>query len=260
MTYDRRGEAKLPEGTPAKRGIPLDDSIPGYKSFAKPEEEEPHRQEADDESIFRVDYPADLAKNQNRRDVNDSNADKHDGIGQFGKGKSDRTKPKSPYDKTAYVVEASQLATAHRLVLPTDGTFRVATRVTQVEQGLNPEVVEKGNACSVTLARADIQNLSWQFSVNCGNGPKIVRMKARRPGRAVKLTLMDVEFTCSCPAWRWLGPEHHAKREEYLKGDPRGTASVPRIKDPEGINRVCKHVFAVIRTIRKWQIPNKGTK
>ena len=115
---------------------------------------------------------------------------------------------------------------------------------------------ERGAQCSVDLKRADNANLRWIFAVDCGNGAKVVKIHAEASKRVVQVPKMDLHITCSCPAWRWLGPEHHAKREDYIEGQPRGTASVPVIRDPENINRVCKHAAAVLTTIRKWQIPS----
>jgi hypothetical protein len=68
---------------------------------------------------------------------------------------------------------------------------------------------------------------------------------------------MDVYFSCSCKAWRWLGSEYHSKGEGYIDGKPVGTASTPDIKDPDRINRVCKHVAAVISRVQEWKIPAK---
>jgi hypothetical protein len=233
VIYDRRGQAGLPEGPPSAKGLSLDDSIPGYKTFAKPEDAPPRKQDGDDESIYRVDNAEDKAKEQSRPD--ERNLSAPFSLGTFG------------LKSAHYVAEASQLGPQ----------IRVATKLGEIEQGLNPAVQERAQSCSALLVRADIPNLTWQFVVKCGGKPKVVRMKAVRKGKTTKLTLMDLSFSCSCPAWRWLGSEHHAKREEYLKGKPVGTASTPIIRDPEGINRVCKHVYAVIGTVRKWQLSSK---
>lgn len=257
-------ESGLPEGSPGGKGVSLDPKIPGAKTFVKPldDKREPRK---DDESIYRVDNADDLTKDQTRPDVNMDNANKHDQFGYLpGQGKWDNTsRPKWPYRDKAkhphnasaqFVAESYLLKTAHELWLPTEpGTLRVATKLQGIQQGLNPEVSQKAQTCSVTLKRADIGNLRWLFSVDCGNGPKVVKIKAEK-SRSTQLAKMDLHLSCSCPAWRWLGPEHHSKREDYLDGKPRGTASVPVIKDPEGINRVCKHVEAVLRQVQKWQI------
>lgn len=256
-------EAKLPEGDPSGRGLSLDSELPGSSTFSKPEDDK-RETGTDDESMFRVDNADDLTKDQSRSDTNFDNADKHDGIGFGSPGKQDASpKTKYPYrdgrpnaHNASFVAHAYMASRAHVLVVPLiEGTMRVATKLDTIETGLNPKVKERAAQCSVTLKRADIPNLRWLFSVDCGNGPKVVKVKAERSARVVQFPKMDLHLTCSCPAWRWLGPEHHSKREEYIDGKPRGTASVPVIRDPKGINRVCKHVEAVLGSIRSWQIP-----
>jgi hypothetical protein len=130
----------------------------------------------------------------------------------------------------------------------------VALNRDSILEGLNRKVQTRAKKCAVSLKRADINNLRWILSVDCGNGPKVVKIKATRDKNITKLSKMDLDLSCSCPAWRWLGSEHHSKREDYLDGKPRGTASVPMIKDPRGINRVCKHVASVLAFVKDWKI------
>jgi hypothetical protein len=101
----------------------------------------------------------------------------------------------------------------------------------------------------------DLKNLRWIFSVDCGHGPKAVKIKAVPKGKNRKFSALDLELSCSCPAWQWLGPEYHAKREKFLLKPQSGTASTPDIRDPERDNRVCKHVAAALALTRHWEIP-----
>lgn len=66
--------------------------------------------------------------------------------------------------------------------------------------------------------------------------------------------------SCSCPFWRWQGPEHWARRFLYLYSDPVGTASVPVIRDPMRRHGMCKHVYALFRTIINNYRSTKGYK
>ncbi len=131
----------------------------------------------------------------------------------------------------------------------------VAAKPDEIVTGLNPQFAQRARSCGVTLKRADIPNLRWLFSVNCGNGAKVVKVKAIRAANIVRMGKMDVDLSCSCPAWQWLGPEFHAKGKDYLLGAPRGTASTPDIRDPQRINKVCKHVAAVLSFVQGWEIP-----
>lgn len=261
------GESKLPSGGPGGKGMPLDPGIPGTTTYAKPEDDirEPRK---DDEPIKRVDNADDLTKDRSRIDTREDNADKHDGIGYNGQGEYDGTgKTKWPYRDEhrhphfasvdpEFVVALYRLKTAHEITVRADVRTKVAVRMGEILQGLNPKTKQRAKKCAVTVRRVDIPNLRWIFSVDCGNGAKAIKMKAERKGRVTQMSKLDLKVTCSCPAWQWLGPEYHAKNR-YNDGKPRGTASTPDIKDPERINRVCKHVAAVMDHIKDWTIPNK---
>jgi hypothetical protein len=253
----------LPEGDPAGRGVSLDPDIPGTSTFAKPSDEGPREQSKDDESIYRVDDADDLAKSQTKPDSIDHS---HARPTQRRPGPHyGPSKTKYPYRdgipnahnaSILFVANSALAQEARELTIPV-GESIVAKRIVDIETGLNPKVLTRAEKCTATLKRSMVSNLRWVFSVDCGNGPKVVRVKASRKGKTTKLIKMEVLFACSCEAWRWLGSEHHSQREEYLDKDPRGTASVPVIKDPLGVNRVCKHVAAVIGVIRAWEIPSK---
>lgn len=259
-------EAKLPDGGPAVKGLPLDSDIPGTSTFNKPVDDirEPRK---DDESIYRVDNADDLLKDRSRVDVREDNADKHDGIGAYGKGQWDSTsKPKYPYrdDRpnshnamAEVVVERYLLGMAKEQVLSTQHRVLVAVKLSELTQGLNPKVQQSSRKCKTTVKRVDSKNLRWLFSVDCGNGLKVVKLQAVRPKNAVKLVKMDLRVACSCPFWQWQGPEHHAQSKGYLLGNPRGTASQPDIKDPDKTHLVCKHVASVLDLVRGWEIPTK---
>lgn len=67
-----------------------------------------------------------------------------------------------------------------------------------------------------------------------------------------------VDVSCSCPFWKWSGPEHWAQKRGYLHGRPRGTASKPVVRDPEEQHGCCKHVYAVLDNIRDRTPPGRG--
>jgi len=263
-------QSGLPSGGPSDKGLPLNSGIPGTNTFAKPVDDIrdfDNSKSPKDEDIHRVEKPDDMLKDRDRIDTKEDWAQSHDNIGEMGKGKPDRS-PKTQYPyrddrkhkhyaSVEFVLESYLLKSAHELAIPGEHAVKVATRIEAIETGLNPLVTQRSKTCTATLKRSDIPNLRWIFSVDCGNGPKVVRLKATRKGNVTQITKMDLNVSCSCHAWRWLGSEHWSKGEQYLDGKPRGTASVPVIKDPEGINRVCKHVAAVLSGIRKWHIPIK---
>lgn len=258
------GVSGLPGGGPSDKGLPVDPGIPGSSTFDKPEEDirEPRK---DDESQHRIDDADDMLKDRDRVDTREENAPKHDGIGYAGPSSPDVTpKTKYPYrddrpnahNASARIVLGMYLsALAHEAEVDLGEAVRVAATIAEVEQGLSKKVQQSASKCSSVLKRADKKSLRWIFAVDCGNGPKVVRMKATRKGNIAKLAKMQVSFSCSCPAWQWLGPEHNAQKGGYLDGKPRGTASEPNIKDPPRQNKVCKHVASVLSLVRGWEIP-----
>jgi predicted nucleic acid-binding Zn ribbon protein len=259
------GESKLPSGPPADRGVSLDDSIPGQNTFAKPEGEsrEPSK---DDESIYRVDDADDLTKEQGRGDEIDHS---HASPAYNGLGDSDGTsKTKYPYrdgipnrhssEQAEYVAGLYRLRTAHEMFVPAVSRVRVAAKVSDILDGLSRQVQQKAAKCTAKLAKVEPKNLRWTVAVNCGNGVRVVRIKAVRPSaNVVKVAKMDLVVSCSCPAWQWLGPEYHAKGKGYLERGPVGTASTPDIRDPERKNLVCKHVAAALAVAKGWQVDTK---
>jgi hypothetical protein len=82
----------------------------------------------------------------------------------------------------------------------------------------------------------------------------VVRVKPIRKNKRVKAVVkMPVQVACSCDYFRWQGPEHWAKSNDYLYGRPVGTASRPVEKDPSGKHWACKHVLAVLDVAKKWR-------
>lgn len=243
----------------------LDDSIPGTSLHDKPEDDI-RKPNNDDESIYRVDDANDLTKDQSRSDTIDHS---HASPAYNGLGPSDNSKTKYPYRDNVpnthnasveFVLGLWKLRTAHELYLPAETGVKVAAKLSEMLDGLNPKMKERAGRCSATLKRADIGNLRWVFAVDCGNGAKVVHLKAARKGTTTKLSKMDLMVSCSCPAWQWLGPEHHAVQNSYLERGPRGTASVPFVRDPQRHNLVCKHVAAALSQSQGWDVPVKTKK
>jgi len=264
--YGVHSESGLPQGDPARKGLPLDESIPGEKTYAKPVDDirEP---ENNDESIHKVDGPNDLTKDQNTTPQDERDHSKFKPRWEPG-GKDVTPKTKYPYrdgypnthnaSMGEYVAGMWLLRDLPDVQVDLGAPPRVAVTLSEVGRGLNREIETNSRKCTASLKRADVKNLRWILTVNCGNGAKVVRMKAERPSKGmVDLSKMNVFFACSCPAWRWQGPEYYAKRDGYLDGRPKGTATMPTVRDPNRVNRVCKHVASAMSLVRKWRIPVK---
>lgn len=259
--------AELPSGGPSDHGLPVDDSIPGYKTYNKPEEDV-RKPEHRDEPIKRLESPNDYSKDRDRIDTREDNKDI--GPPSYTDTAPEDSSPKTPYpyrdDKpnthnasVAEIVVGLHLLD-HAPILFLRSGSKVAADIEDIEQQLSPKVQTRSKKCVAQLRRADVNNLRWIFAVNCGNGPKVVRLKANRSGNVVKFSKLGLQLACSCPAWRWQGPEYHAQQHDYQ--DPKtplqGNASAPNIRDPQRVNKVCKHVAAVLSMTRDWEIPARG--
>ena len=109
-------------------------------------------------------------------------------------------------------------------------------------EGHVPEKI-RGNAssCNVGLVSYDKRSKTFTFSVDSGNGPRTVR--------ASLSDLDEVTMSCSCPFWRWNGPEFNSQQNRFLLGSPRGTADPPDVRDPERQYWLCKHAYAALKRL-----------
>jgi len=259
---DPMATSELPSGGPSDRGLPVDDSLPGYKTFAKPEDDI-RKPEPKDEPIKRVEGPDDLTKDRDRIDTNEDNANK--GPPSYTDLAPWDSSPKTPYpyrDDKPNTHNAAEVVAGLWLLQEAPVRFlaaggRVAAEIADIEKRLSPRIQRRSQKCHASLRRADVKNLRWLFSVDCGHGAKVVRVKANRVGNVTDFKKLDLQLACSCPAWRWQGPEYHAQRKDYQ--DPKtplqGNAQAPNIRDPRRVNKVCKHVAAVLGMTRDWTIP-----
>jgi hypothetical protein len=136
-----------------------------------------------------------------------------------------------------------------------EAAIRVAMRISDIQERTGPKVHDTARKVQVKLTRVDTANHMWMFVVpgsKKGTSYK-VRVKAAPTGNVTDVNKMDVHVSCTCPFWRWQGPEHHAKKNDYLYGKPAGTASVPDVKDPTGKHWACKHILAVLAKVKTFK-------
>jgi hypothetical protein len=130
---------------------------------------------------------------------------------------------------------------------------RLATLISDVEAATEPLIHERASGLPTKLKRVNRKNAILTYTVTGSSGVYTVKVKIPRKGNLRDPKKLDVWLSCSCPYWRWQGPEHHAKVRDYLYGKPRGTASKPVIKDPSGIHGACKHVLAVFQDLKRME-------
>ena len=85
-----------------------------------------------------------------------------------------------------------------------------------------------------------------QVVVELGRDPKVKDIRA-----------LEVKVSCSCPFWKYYGPDYNSHSEKYLEGDPYSNLKFPSERDPNRKNKLCKHVFAVGEQIREYVVKQK---
>jgi len=133
-----------------------------------------------------------------------------------------------------------------------------AKRVEEIISGIDSKI--KSRASDVQLLSVDNNQVSntLTYKATTGNGEYTVKIRAVPADGSEKKVweAKDVYLSCSCRHWRYGGCEHHAKKGDYLYAEdhPRGTLGKPNIRDPEGNNYVCKHVYRALQEAKKVYI------
>lgn len=133
----------------------------------------------------------------------------------------------------------------------TASAVRVAAKMAEITRGLDPGIRSRAKGLTPTVRKSDDDKRVYHFVVPGSEGKYVVKVQGVHD---VPLAKSDLKVSCTCGFWQWQGPEHWAKVNGYLLGKPRGTATNPNAKDPKGANRVCKHVVAVLNTIKQWPV------
>lgn len=134
----------------------------------------------------------------------------------------------------------------------------VAAKLAEIMGGTAQKVQQRADTLSVKMTRVIGKSPMWLFNVSGGENIHRVRLKAVRKGNVRTLAKADVLVSCDCEFWRWQGPEHWAKAGGYLYGRPRGSASSPAVRDPNGEHRACKHVVAVLRKAKGYSFRTRN--
>ena len=144
-------------------------------------------------------------------------------------------------------------------MIPNDKDYvnKEASKISEILDSCSSDIHSKSRGIQIKLRRVDPANLMWLFDVVGSKGEIYkVRVKAVPQGKNIRdVNKTDVMVSCSCPYWRWQGPEHHAQQKGYLLGRPVGLATRPDIKDPQGQHGACKHVLACLKRVSTFVLP-----
>lgn len=130
----------------------------------------------------------------------------------------------------------------------------------EITRGISHKIVDRAADRHPKLVRVDTKNWMWTWSVpGTAPQPYTVKVQAFKRGNSKNFKSLNLKVKCTCPAFRWQGPEHWAEGDTYLLGSPRGTASYPVIRDPDHVQPLCKHIYAVLEKSRKFFVrPEKS--
>lgn len=132
---------------------------------------------------------------------------------------------------------------------------RVAMTMGEILKRCDRKIKERAKNRPPKLSRIDTKNWIWHWK----SGDHTVRVQAFKRGNAKNLPKLNLRISCSCPFWRWWGPEHWGTKGDYQKGALRGTGAYPKIRDPAKWRPVCKHAYAVLEKSKDFFVrPRKS--
>lgn len=139
-------------------------------------------------------------------------------------------------------------------VPPVSASVKTADTIAQILTRTAPKVKQRAAERPARITGHDRTKGLWFFQ----SGKHIQRMRVvpKAGSKASNVTQMDVLVSCSCPFWRWQGPEHWSKKHRYLydRNRTKGTATYPEIRDPKFRHGVCKHIVAVFNLVRSQKL------
>jgi len=136
-------------------------------------------------------------------------------------------------------------------------TNKEATTIPQIVGPTGDKVKERSGVLKVRLVRVNTKSLIWTFVVDGGKDKHVVKLRVTPPKSGTDMYKADVQITCDCKFFNWQGPSYWAQKGQYLLNAPKGEIIAPNIKDPDSVNRICKHLVAVFKYVKDYTIPKE---
>jgi len=117
------------------------------------------------------------------------------------------------------------------------------------------EIISNSSSVSLTPFRFMPKKGFWSFKAEGSKETYTVKIKGlgMAEGNIKSLSKAPIKVSCTCPFFRWQGPEYHAKKGGYLFGKLSGSASKPLVKDPNENKVICKHLAAAFKTAQGYK-------
>lgn len=206
-----------------------DEDLWGTKTFVS-DDDWPVITDTSEGSIFDIDGYWGKTKHQERFDIDENIQDPTD-----TSYMSDVDMTESGFD---YPYRTKEKPVRHSSVL----IYKLALKPESLIPRTPDKIKTNAEVCNVRLISYDKRGRIFTFGVACGGKPE-------HQVQAVLSSIDDIALSCSCPFWKWNGPEYNAKNNNFLLGRPRGTAAPPDVRDPDRQYWVCKHAYASIRRL-----------
>lgn len=149
---------------------------------------------------------------------------------------------------------ARKVATLYRERLYEEQATRARGKFAKVPEdilrGLNPKTVERANEVRLLKVYHNARSKELEFKVGGQTRTQYtVKIKAVPKGDERSYWKSDVLVSCTCRHWRYGGCEYHAHKGDYLYSPqyPIGTLEAPKVRDKEGHNFVCKHIYKALQ-------------
>jgi len=141
---------------------------------------------------------------------------------------------------------------------------KTADTIPQLLAQCEPIIIQRSKAVPLTGAGFSPAKGIWKWKASGSQGRTYtVTIKGIKKGNIKSLSKAPVMVNCTCPYFRWWGPEHWAKVDKYQyktrSVKPRGTATFPVMRDPGHDKPVCKHIVAAMNSAQKFRFATEDS-
>lgn len=136
---------------------------------------------------------------------------------------------------------------------------RVAISIADLMRATSRFSMKRAPRTNVRLIKSDPKKMRYVYQVrgyegwSDKSGHQVIIELGKDP-EVKSLNLLDVKVSCSCPFWKYRGPDFNAEKGDYLEGKPFSNLKFPSERDPSLHNLICKHVYAVGLIIEKVMV------
>jgi hypothetical protein len=138
---------------------------------------------------------------------------------------------------------AKVIPSGHGFANKEASSVRIAKKMLDILRGLSQDVLKRSHSVDPKLHHEDAGIYTFRVG---SQGSTYYEVVVQALGGT------SYKISCSCPFWRWQGPEYHAHKGGYLYGIPKGAATKPGQRDPKSEHKSCKHAVACLDLVVSW--------